>query len=670
MKWNLKKSLCLLSGMLTLSILIATPILVSNFSKHNTYTNNINWLKMDNNDVIFIDNPNFVTNIDDIVVYDKISNIIIPINKHWSKINSNGIYIVLENLNNTISSLKIQNIVDNKSLFISQNDIITFSQYDLLSDQKYFYDFIKDSCNNGIPTIGFIRNASLISQQAFYIGLINYYNNYNESSLLDSTYWFGWNELWSQNKINFDVLINNNIIDGNFEFSYEFEPKNFNIFKSNDMYSDNEFNTDKIIEYFSLILKKNNVDKFDFVTDEIHFLKMFKNFDQNFFNFIFKHANRILIMSDGANHTNDTVPYLSNILRNHKPISREETINMLDEFISGKRTNLSKEDILNLLLLKNYEQINPNSQFNFIQFINYDANIFNTLNLKDSVRWNESAFSTNFITYQDIITNSENKEKYLKIFTSLFLDIDVSLENIFVNGVSEYDPSKKNAIFIGSSLFKPISGEVTPDNFSRLENMPDVLNEVQTTFLKFLKKYPPDKYNIIFKLHPVFSNKDDVEHLAAINYVKQISNNMISNPIIVNSSIPLESWIAFDYYNYFANNKETPSILFKSSEPETWTTFFGFQATSTTIQTTRIFYQTAFNIDKYRVSELIPFYNFPIPKLFPVVKRLDSNNSSYNYEFENIQQIRKIYDPYCPSIHFDLPILEKYDSIILNLEQN
>lgn len=649
-------------GIASIATAITCPILISHFDS-NSSTFYSSWWKLDDNNCIYIKNANFASELNDLMLYDKNNNLI-EFNKDLSKIANDGIYLVIDNSLENVNFIKLVNLVTNESISLSNNQIKTFEEYNLLEDQKYFLNFIKDSCSNKIPTIGFIRNASLINQEAFYIALINYFSNYKSDDLSDSTYWFGWDELWSQNKLDFNVLRDANIWDGKFQFSSDIVPNHFNLYKSGNMYNDFNNDTDQIIKYFSIIMQKNNTDKFDFVTDEIQFIDLLKKNDKNFFNFIFKHANRIVILSDGAYHTNDTVPYLVNILNNHNPISRTDTLNMYNEFLKGKRS-LTQEDVLDLMLLKNYEQLNSESNFNFIQFVNYDANVFNSIDLNDSLKWNESAFSTNFIDYASILNNANDINDYQNIFINLFLKVDLSLENVFVNGLSQYDPKKKNAIFIGSSLFKPISGEMSSTNFSRLDVMPDVKREVQNTISKFLEKYPMTEYNIIFKLHPVFSNINDPEHLSAINYVKQITNNVITNPIIVNSSIPLETWIAADYYNY-VNNSEASSILFKSEKPETWTTFFGLQASSTTIQTTRLFYQSAFGIDKYQVAELIPFSNFPVPKLFPVISRLEDNNSSYDYSIENLNQIENLYKPYCPSTNFGSKNLEKFDSIILN----
>lgn len=647
---------------LTISTSIAVPVLLMP-KEENNYSSS-GWWKLGDNNVLFIDNPKLISHLDQVILKDNNNNTI-NFDKDKSRITNDGVFLVISSLPDNVTNITLSLSANNNKIIFSNSNIKTFDDYNLVDDQKYFIDFIKDCASNNIPTIGLIRNASLINQQSFFISLINYFVNNNNKNM-DSTYWFGYDELWTQNKLNFEVLINNGIWNGEFEYTPDFEPQMFNLFKAGNLYSDAGTNVDMLIEYFTNIMNKNNVDKFDFVTDEIQFLNLLRQGNMKFFNFIFKHANRILIMSDGAYHTNTTVPYLTNLLGSRTPNSQEVIIQQYNDFLSGKTKTLTLDNILDFFVLKNFEQINSNSNFHFINFINYDANIFNSTNINDSQRWNESAFSTNFVDYSSIISDEENKQKYLDIFMQLFLDVDLSIDNLFVNGSSSYDPNKKNAIFLGSSLFKPISGDMSPTNFSRLDTMPTVKQEVQNTIAKFLDKYPVEEYNIIFKLHPIYSNVNDPEHQIAINYVKQITNNAITDPIIVNSSIPLESWIAADYYNYVNNNTTTPSILFKSSNPEEWTTFFGLQASSTTIQTTRLFYQSAFGIDKFKAAELIPFSNFPIPKLFPVISRIENDNTSYDYSKENLAQIQKLYEPYNPSSHYGTDLLEQFDSIILN----
>ncbi len=670
-----KKLLCILLpiSLLLVGAAIATPILVLNSKnqKINKLDNYKSWLKIQNNNVLYIKNFDKFSdsNLENIKCYND-KNQLININKEDSKIIDNTGYLVL-NSESSSSSYELVNSSNNKRFKFNQTCIKTFNQYNLIDDQKWFYDFLEDASNNNIPTIGFIRNASLVVQQAFYIALTNYFLNSNNQSNLDSTYWFASNDIWNQNRINFNSLIENNIWNGESEFNPDFSPQSFNLFNSN-MHIDNMIDdSDKVIDVLTSILNKLNVEKFDLVIDDIWFVKFIEKANQKFKNFIFRHVNRILVMSDGANHTNSTVPFLVDRLTNMNMMSKDDTITMLNNFLNNEKANISNNDIFNLLLLKKYEIIKSNSNYDFIHFINYDANIFNSIDINDNLRWNESAFSTNFVDYSKLIKNEEQKNRFLNVYSNLFFDYDLSYNKVFINGSDQYDPNKKNAIFIGSSLFKPLDGQVTANNYSRLTSMPNVLKEVQSTLQTFLDKYPPSEYNIIFKLHPVFSNADDPQNLGAINYVKLITNNQITNPIIVSSSIPLESWISIDYYNYSTNNLTSPSIIFRSDSPQTWTTFFGLQATTTTIQTTRLFYQSTFNLDKEIVANQIPLSNFPVPKYFPVVKRLSVDNFILeDFTDDNLKQILKIYEPFCPSVRFNAPGLSLYDSIVLNFENN
>ena len=243
-----------------------------------------------------------------------------------------------------------------------------------------------------------------------------------------------------------------------------------------------------------------------------------------------------------------------------------------------------------------------------------------------------------------------------------------SLEEKFINGFEKLDFHKKNAIFLGSSLFTPLNDNFSNINFSRSQEFTNLRIAVQDEMKNLLKKFPPNEYNIVFKLHPKYGiNKD-----ATIEYIKLITNNMIENPIILNPSISLETLISNEYYLYF-NNQVNDNFMFNSDEktkPYEWTTFFGLQATSTTIHTTRLFYETTFNISPSESARVIPFYNFPIPRAFHVVNKPSSDNlDNKDYYQENYDQIMKIYSPFVPSFVFQNEGLKKYDSIILNLEE-
>lgn len=668
-----KKKLIISTSILAGLTIVSTSVVVAGCSKSeskidiNNYEHSSIW-NLDDKKAIYLEKYNLTQNLDDIKIYDN-SNNEIPFDKENSRISQNDLLINFFDDTNLPEEIKIENINTKEFVLLSNNDLKTFKKYNLLEDEKYFFELIKDMSSNKIPSIGLMRDASLIIQQAFYISLVNYFNNPNSKD--DQTFLFGKSLLWDQKRFNAQALIDANVWNGNTNAS-EQQYQKFNLFQDNNIQNYKS----EIINEFNQILINTNNQFFDYFQDENDFMIQLMNFNADYFNFLFKHANRIILMSDGAYHVNTTIPQLVYLLNNHKPRSRQETIKVLNDFRSGKIQSLTQKDVLDFMLLKNYESLNNNvdSKFNYISFINYDANIFNSISLNDNRKFNDSAFSTNFVDYKNCIDLVENQQKYLDVYSKLLVSKNLTKNDIFISGVNEYNPNKKNAIFIGSSLFKPMDGIVTPDNFSRLDSMPNVLNEIQNTFKEFLNKFNPDEYNIIFKLHPVFANKNDPENLGAKNYIKQITNGLITSPIIVTPEIPLETWIALDYYKFQNNpNNTNESIIFRQNNninAKSWTTFFGFQATSTTIHTARLFYQNAFNLNKEEVAQLIPFSNFPIPKLFPVVDRLKADNDSYDYTEDNIKTINNIFKAFCPSIQYsfadNIENLKEFDSIVLN----
>lgn len=669
----MKKKLMLL-GIGLGALAISTPIIITmtSCSKNSNESANLDsqksiWNLDNDKKTIYLKNQNLGSNLDDIRVYNVSNNELIEFNKEKSVISESQIFINFDDGILLPDQIKIQNNNTSEFVIITNEDNKTFKEYDLIKDQEYFFNLIKDMSSNNMPTIGILRAASLNIQEAFYISLVNYFNNYNLSDSKDATFMFGQSWIWDEKRFNEEALKNANIWNGNKDENKVDLYSNFNIFVNDTNWN----NTNDMISSFNKILKNVDSNYFDFFHDEIEFMKKLDNFDKNFFKYVFTHSNRVILLSDGAYHTATNVPKLENLLQNHQPKPREEIIKKLNNLRTNANTDLSKDDVLDILLLKNYEANKIDSNFNYVSFINYDSNIFNSSSLNDKNYFNDSAFSTNFLDYKKCINDDADKTKFVDIYSKLFITGDLSKEQIFINGIDSYDPNKRNAIFIGSSLFRPFDGSVDPDDYTRLTDMPEVTKEIQKTFNYFLEKFNPDEYNIIFKLHPVYSNTSDPNNIAAINYVNLITNKKITNPIIVSSNIPLETWISLDYYN-FLNNKD--SIIFKSAKgfsAKEWTTFFGLQATTTTIHTTRLFYQSAFNITKEEAAQLIPFTNFPIPKLFPIVDRLSTDNSTKDYTQANLEKFYSIYRPFCPSIKYpainEINDLSKYDSIVLNV---
>ena len=186
-----------------------------------------------------------------------------------------------------------------------------------------------------------------------------------------------------------------------------------------------------------------------------------------------------------------------------------------------------------------------------------------------------------------------------------------------------------------------------------------------------LEKFPINEYNVIFKLHPRFAPSSDssINNEIAKNYIKLITNNEIENPIVINSEIPIETLLSVDYFNHINNEKSyffNQTSKFKSYEQ---TTFFGLQATTSSLHSSKIFYQSTFNLTKEQVELLIPFNNFPIPKYFKIINREEQDiDENTNYYEQNLDRLKKMYQYVSPSIKYNNSNLKKYDSLITEFE--
>lgn len=620
-------------------------------------------------DKFTIQKPNKEIQLSDFLVIDHDSKKQLTIDLSQSKIENKKVSLKIQDTFSTSTKsffVRLKNEVIKSFLL---KDIKSFKIKNFNQDKQYFFNLIQDISSNNIPLMIEARNSSIILQQAFYISLINYYQNINNPKSKNFSIFNIENSSISENRFNTNVLKENSIWNGvsNIQDFNQDNITNFNLVKGTKLFA----SYTEFANRFNELKSKFNIEsKVDFFIDSVRFSQLVNDFIRNpkesHLSIILKNANRIIVGSEGAAHTNAVIPSLINNVQQLKIEDRATVIQKINDYQSGKIETLEKNDLLNLLVLRNFEINNKNSKFDFINFINYDNNISNSINIKDNMMWSENPFSTNFVEYSKLIENKEHQQQYLKVFSKLFLNTEFNLENIFVSGLETYDPKKRNAIFIGSSLFQPY-GATSPTNFSRLQKFPKLTAVVQERMKKLLEKFPTNEFNIIFKLHPVFSNANDLKNESGINYVKLITNNAIEKPIIINSKIPLETFIANNYYQYEIKN-DSSNILFRENDkykPWEWTTFFGFQATSTSIHTTRIFYQSSFNLSHIETSQLIPFSNFPIPVEFPVVKRLGKDEPGNFYQ-ENYDQIKKIYSYYSPSIMFNNPQLSIYDSILLN----
>lgn len=550
----------------------------------------------------------------------------------------------------------------NKSFIIQKRK--NLNKINLKNDQQNFINLINDISNNNIPTIIYSLDASLPIQQSFLISLINFYNNYNNKlqNINNKTIHIMSNKGFDSKRFNGDILKEKNIWNGIENIDQINETNNDDLLY---LLRNNNIKVNDILSKFNIN------SKYDLVVQENQFFEM----DIKEIFHLLKNANRVIITYDGNLHTNRTVPNLISKIQSIKVKSRKENIEFLKDLQNGKTTDLNNENFYNLMLLDKYESINENSNYDFFTFLSMDSNLLNTVNLDNDKIWNEHSISTNFLDYVNCLNNKSNDKQFLDTFSKLFIGSNLDMNDLIINGFEQYDPNKRNAIFLGSSLFNILSGQISKDNFSRLQVFPNLRKVVQAQMKQLLNKFPLEQYNIIFKLHPSFSDKNDPNNLIAINYVNLITDGLIQNPIIINPSIPIETLISNDYYIYKnkSNDSKIKNFIFRENgkfKAKEWTTFFGLQTTTSTIHTTRLFYESAFGISKQESAKLIPFFNFPIPTKFKLVDRENFDiDESTNYYEANKEKLKKIYVPYIPSIYYKNSLFKEYDSIILNFEE-
>lgn len=500
---------------------------------------------------------------------------------------------------------------------------------------QYLDSFIKETYNNNAPLLNITRNAAITNQISFLVStaevMLQKENNLNNK--LDYSYMFLPTE--SLTKINLDAIkdfknndYNLENIDGNSKINI-FSDFDENIVGSGavDIY--------KIPLMIQKIKSLTNATSIDFMMDEIKFKEVVKaaieNPEGSVLEEIIKSSNKLIIASDGAWHSKNSIPFLMKLLEDNE-FNKDEAIRNLKAIKDGTG-HLTTKTIKDLFQLTEFD-LNGKTQDDFIHYIHYDSRYINNI---DNL-YNISSFSTNYCDYEQLFKTQSVKEEYDSIQSSLFTNNMKTLSDIFVNGYDEYDNKKKNAIFLGSSLFRKRKGF---DEVSRLEEFDHVRKTIQNELSGFLNKFPLDEYNIIFKLHPVYKDEE------AIKYVQQITGVLITNPIIISPTIPLEMLLANDYYSY--KNNLNYNFVFKGSTDEEVmnnTSYFGLQATSSTIHTTRLLYENIFNLTRKQSADLITFDNFPIPVLFPIISRLEADNTTVDYSTSNQKEVEDLYKYY------------------------
>lgn len=502
-------------------------------------------------------------------------------------------------------------------------------EQELESDQKWI-DTIKESEQNHNVKLFFTRNASLVYQQSLLA--LQYF-------LVNSDFYISNNE---KDKISF--FIDEDVYDLNkFDLS-SLEEKIMVVKNSNDII--NKLGTTVEEEY-------ENLGYSIFPTD--YFLELIDKYYKNLYGEDVKYDIWIPDISLTSIWSKGSDSYFYKMLPNISKIyllsdGNAQTYTFIKKFISNQNKNyLNDEKMLenlSILLDKNIDENTRKNIFKETSLYNYlRTNFFTIFHISryvDSPYYDidKSKMYTSYIANYDYYDLSHklfetNQTEKINDFTNhyeMFFKINnFSLESFVYDGYENYDPSKKNIIWMGDSLIR----KEEHVNSQRKE-------EIQKIFLMITKKYSPDEYNYFFKHHPYYSSQHQKE---LTNFIIEQSTDV--KPIYF-SNFPWELFLSWDN-KYKKENPEYESFFGVDTNNDSIpkTQLVGVQYTTTTVLSTYFYLLDQYDMSFENAWKSIDYENFPVPVSFNIIKRDANLTDNYGYNLRtNINNTNEIYFPY------------------------
>lgn len=539
-------------------------------------------------------------------------------------------------------------------------------RFDLEESQQYFFNYINWINQQKEPIAIFNVSASLPYQEALFVAMVHHFNNAsNQLTMIQEE------KSRTGPRYNVDKLMKLNDSPLNILNPDSQQPNNITTTiqpgKINVLYDQREPNAfippnksrvaeDHIQPILEFLTQTKANNKVNIILPDVFFIQLFDAWSPTVNDPLIQliaRAKSILLTTDGAAHIVTVVENgLLKFLLSDQFAKQPENVVLrnlkaIQELDANVITNLTKNDIYNILLLKK----TVDNQFDFIHFVHYDSSYANNLFtnktddhgnhtelINDTNKWNVSSVSLNVLDYAKLLIDQTQVAKFVNYFdTAFFVD---QPNDIFVSfDANNFDPNKKTAIFVGSSLFSPQNKnhEVTS-----LEEFVNLRSYIQESFRDFLNKYPPDEFNIVFKHHPIYSAQD------AIKLTQIYTDNQIEVPNIINSRIPFEYLLTSEYAK--AQRNESSLLFFKNQNKiEPKFKLFGFQATTSLIHTTRLFLETSLNLTQAEIDQVVSFDDFPVPTLFDVIVKPAFDPKKYNKFASNKIKIENTYRFFNPS---------------------
>ncbi|MFV8467457.1 hypothetical protein ACNQ1N_01725 [Mycoplasma sp. HF11B] len=505
---------------------------------------------------------------------------------------------------------------------------------------KAFINDIVDSAQNPYPSIFIGRNASqyLISSSYAMLGQLEIAHNQKENNLYNDVIYiidtvvndYQKTLKNEEQRFNYNVVLNkygdSAIKDKNNTLNVEQGSlrviNNSAIFENNNSaYEYSVFPRSKaeLLSYLAGYLDK--VQLFDFYIPDISFIDL--SYDT--IEWMIAHANKIVILSDGNAQPYKFIRdnYFPWVDKQSAGYSQEQLLEFWNRTHETQRLQIDYHYFYTL-----------KDKFKIYNSVSDYAKYFNKLFEKNNKEWAQleiNDYPLSFSTLAQELSPYINKEEFLNTYLQLVNLNNKTVLDLVTKGKENYDPKKKNLVFIGSSLFR-YEGDFLPLTV----DLPKTL-EFKSYINKIFELYPPEKYNYFYKLHPVFKKQQ------ADEFVKVLTQERDKSAIILDSSISWENMLALD----FAQIKNGRSIFFDKDsfvkDENVKTKLFGIQASTTTLLTTIAMLREYFNIDLQQALLFVDPNNFPLPGTFNIVDRNTTYNNKETGYNANLNELEKIY---------------------------
>lgn len=512
------------------------------------------------------------------------------------------------------------------------NGFYSLSENDNLNSDYKWIESIKQSTNSNTIKLFFGNDSLMVYQQIMlaFQYMINSYeqNNFSDYEIYDDNIALFLNEnLYNLNQFNLEnlkskkyvkLIKNLNDLNGDLNESYNNIPSNQML--------------EETLNYYLNKFKFSKNIKFDIWISDISLIEIWNNHYESFLNLL-PHINEIYLLTNGNFQSlNFAINYIKRQKQNNYDLS--EICNNLQEL---QNSDVNYETRKELYMSTNMYDYLLSDIFTIFHLIKYSDSPY--YNIEQRKMYKAYRINYDYIDVASKLYDDEstlNKETsinaYRKSYENFFKINANSFECFIYSGYENYDPNKKNIIWIGDKLIEDI------DNVDKKRK-----EEIQKTFYAMTKIYNPSEYNYLFKQHPSY-NLETQEKLT--NMIIELSD---VKPIVF-KDLPFELFLSWDKSESINRmDKQYRSFFSETSNNDLIpnTQLIGMQYTSSTILTTYNFLVNQYNMSLSDAWKTINSKNFPISGTFDILKQGKSSWKSYSSQVKkNINKINELYEPF------------------------